>query len=88
MPYASCSAANQPDPSPSSTRPRDIASTCATAIASGPGSRNVADVTSVPSRIREVSRASAPSVTHESVGPGSPDASPITRKWSERKNAS
>ena len=33
-------------------------------------------MTSVPSRIREVSRASAPSVTHESVGPGSPDAVP------------
>ncbi len=72
MPYASCSASNQPAPSPSSTRPPDIWSTCATAIASGPGSRKVADVTSVPSRIRDVSRASPARVTQESVGPGSP----------------
>ena len=41
-------------------------------IASGPGSRNVADVTSVPSRIVVVSRASPASVIHESVGPGKP----------------
>ena len=64
------------------------ASTWATATASGPGRRKVADVTSVPSRIREVSRASPARVTHESVGPGSPGPSPIARKWSERKNAS
>lgn len=57
-----------------------MASTCDTAIASGPGSRNVAEVTSVPSRMREVSLARAPSVTHESVGPGSPDTSPIARR--------
>jgi hypothetical protein len=57
-------------------------------MANGPGSRNVADVTIVPSRIRLVCTAMAPSVTHESVGPGSPDAPPIARKWSERKNAS
>ncbi len=36
---------------PSSTRPPDIWSTWATEMASGPGSRNVAAVTSVPSRI-------------------------------------
>ncbi len=71
-PYAACSASNQPAPSPRSTRPPLIASTCATLIASGPGCRNVADVTSVPSRIVDVSRASPASVTHESVGPGSP----------------
>ncbi len=70
MPYARCSASNQPVPSPSSTRPPDIWSTCATATASGPGRRNVADVTSVPSRIRDVSRASPARVTYESVGPG------------------
>lgn len=51
-----------------------MTSTCATEMASGPGSRKVADVTMVPSRMRVVSRASAASVTHESVGPtpGSP----------------
>jgi hypothetical protein len=47
-----------------------MASTWATAIASGPGSRNVAEVTSVPRRMVLVSRARAPNVTHESVGPG------------------
>ena len=72
---------------PKSTRPPLIWSTWATAMASGPGSRNVAAVTSVPSRIRLVCRASAPSVTHESVGPGRPSPS-MARKWSDRKNAS
>ena len=72
MPYAACSSANHPVPRPSSTRPPLMTSTWATEIASGPGSRNVAAVTSVPSRIREVSRASPASVTHASVGPGSP----------------
>lgn len=57
---------------PNSTRPSLIASTCATEIASGPGWRNVAEVTSVPSRIDVVSRAIPASVTHESVGPGIP----------------
>ena len=59
MPYAACSASNHPAPSPSSTRPADIWSTPATLIASGPGIRNVAAVTSVPSRMVDVSRASA-----------------------------
>ena len=66
-------------------------STWATWTASIPGCRKVAEVTSVPSRIRDVSRASAPSVTHESVGPGTcgtPGPDPIAWKWSERKNAS
>ena len=79
MPYAVCSASNQPVPRPSSTRPPLIWSTCATVMASGPGSRNVAAVTSVPSRIRLVSTARAASVAHESVGPGSPDPPPIAR---------
>ena len=57
---------------PSSTRPPLIWSTWATVIASGPGSRKVADVISVPSRIRLVSRASPARVTQASVGPGSP----------------
>ena len=39
-------------------------------IASGPGSRNVADVTSVPRRIVDVSRARPASVVQASVGPG------------------
>ena len=78
MPYARCSASNQPAPSPSSTRPPDIWSTCATEMASGPGSRKVAGVTSVPSRIRLVSRASPASVIHASVGPGTPRR-PIAR---------
>ena len=83
-----CSASNQPAPSPSSTRPPDIRSTWATPMASGPGSRNVAEVTMVPSRIVDVSRASPASVNQESDGPGSPDTPPMARKWSERKNAS
>ena len=78
MPYAVCSASNQPAPMPSSTRPPLIWSTWATEIASGPGSRNVAEVTSVPSRIRLVSRASPASVTQASVGPGRPSP-PIVR---------
>ena len=49
-----------------------ISSTWATEMASGPGWRNVAEVTMVPSRIDDVSRAMPPSVTQESVGPGSP----------------
>ena len=44
-------------------------------------------MTSVPSRIVEVSRARPASVRHESVGPGRPSPDPIDRKWSERKNA-
>ena len=72
---------------PSSTRPPLISSTWATATASGPGKRNVAEVTSVPSRMRSVSRAMAPRVTQESVGPGSPSP-PKVCQWSERKKAS
>ena len=78
MPYAACSASNQPAPSPSSTRPPLIWSTPATVIASGPGCRNVALVISVPSRIVLVSRASPASVTHASLGPGCPSP-PIAR---------
>ena len=55
---------------PSSTRPPLIWSTWATEIASGPGSRKVAAVISVPSRIRLVSRARPARVTQASVGPG------------------
>ena len=79
MPNAVCSRSYQPAPMPSSIRPPLIRSTWATMTASGPGSRNVADVTSVPSRIREVSRASAASVSQASVGPGSAGSSPIAR---------
>ena len=57
---------------PSSTRPPLIWSTCATWIASRPGQRNVTLVTSVPSRMVLVSRASAPSVTHASRRAGLP----------------
>lgn len=75
-----------------STRPPLITSTCATAIASGPGRRKVALVTSVPRRMVDVSRAMPASVTQESVGPGcasGPAGSPpIRRKWSDRKKAS
>jgi hypothetical protein len=49
-------------------RPSLIWSTLATAMASGPGSRNVEAVISVPSRIRLVARASPPSVVQASVG--------------------
>ena len=57
-------------------------------MASGPGRRNVADETIVPSRIGEVSRASPASTAQASVepGPGSPGDDPL--EWSERKNAS
>ena len=78
MPYAVCSASNQPAPMPSSTRPPVIWSTCATEIASGPGSRKVAALISVPSRMRSVSRARPASVSHASVGPGRPSP-PIVR---------
>ncbi len=78
MPYAVCSPSYQPVPRPSSTRPPLIWSTCATLIASTPGSRKVPAVTRVPRRIVEVSRASPASVTQASVGPGSP-APPIAR---------
>jgi hypothetical protein len=53
-------------------RPPLMASTCATEIAMGPGSRNVAALTIVPKRTRCVSRANPARVIHESVGPGSP----------------
>ena len=65
-----------------------MASTVATAIASGPGSRNVADETIVPSRIRVVSRASPASTTQASVEPGPGSPSPMRWRWSDRKNAS
>ena len=77
MPYASCSSSNQPLPRPNSTRPPDMASTPATEIANGPGRRNVAEVTSVPNRIVEVSRARPASVIQASLGPGRPEPSPI-----------
>ena len=70
MPYAACSRSNQPAPRPSSTRPPDIWSTCATWIARIPGWRKVADETSVPSLMRLVSRARPARVVQESVGPG------------------
>src|SRR3569833_964117 len=54
---------------PSSTRPPLIWSTWATEMASGPGSRKVAAVISVPSRIRLVSRASPARVPPASAGP-------------------
>ena len=65
-----CSASNQPAPMPSSTRPPLIWSTCATEIASGPGSRKVAAVIRVPSRIRLVSRASPAEGDPGVGGPG------------------
>ena len=43
MPYAACSCSAQPAPSANVMRPPLMASTWATVIASGPGSRNVAD---------------------------------------------
>src|SRR6056297_587169 len=64
-----------------------MSSTWATLTARGPGSRNVIDVTRVPNRIVEVSRAIPPNVTHASVGPGSPSLSPMATKWSLRKKA-
>ncbi len=78
MPYAVCSASNQPAPMPSSTRPPLIWSTFATLIASGPGCRKVALVIMVPSRMVLVSRARPASVIQASLGPGSPSP-PIAR---------
>jgi hypothetical protein len=88
MPNDRCSVSNQPLPSPTSTRPPLMASTVATVSASIPGWRKVADDTIVPSRIRDVSRASPASVTQASVepGPGSPSA--MRCRWSLRKRAS
>ncbi len=48
-------------------------------IASGPGWRKVTEVSSVPSLMREVSRASPARVSQASVGPGRPLTSPILR---------
>ena len=79
MPYAVCSASNQPVPNPSSTRPPLMASTWATVTASGPGNRKVAELTKVPSLMVEVSRARPASVIQASVGPGSPFPDPIRR---------
>ena len=64
-----------------------MSSTWATETASGPGSRKVAEVTRVPSRIEVVSRAMPPRVTQASVGPGRPSV-PMARKWSLRKKPS
>jgi hypothetical protein len=61
---------HRPDPRPGSTCPPLIRSLCATAIAGGPGSRDVAADTSAPDRMRLVSRAGPARVTHASVGPG------------------
>src|SRR5580693_8603456 len=41
IPYASCSAASQPAPTPSTARPPEITSSVVTALASSPGARNV-----------------------------------------------
>ena len=88
MPRLRCSSSNQPAPSPSSTCPALISSTWATLMASTPGARKVAELSRVPSRILEVSRAIPARVIQASVGPGSPAAPPKARKWSERKKAS
>ena len=68
MPNALCSRSYQPVPMPRTTRPPDIWSTVATALATTPGCRNVPAVISVPSLIRLVSSATPASVVHESVG--------------------
>jgi hypothetical protein len=69
-----------------------MASTLVTETASGPGRRKVADVTSVPSRMRVVSRAIPARVIQASLGPGCASAPagspPMRRKWSDRKKAS
>ena len=59
---------------PSSTRPPLMASTWATLMASGPGSRKVAAVIRVPRRMVLVSRAIPARVIQASVGPGRPSA--------------
>ena len=88
MPKAWCSRSNHPLPRPSSTRPPLIASTVAAASASIVGCRKVTDDTIVPSRIRDVSRASPASVDHASVEPGLGASSAMRIRWSLRKNAS
>ena len=88
MPNASCSRSYQPVPRPSSTRPPLISSTLATIVASRPGRRKVAAVTSEPSRIRLVSRASPASVVQQSVGRYVGSSGTTPNKWSERKKAS
>ncbi len=69
-------------------RPPDISSTWATWIARTAGTRWVAEETSVPRRMRVVSRASPARVVHASVGPGSGSPAPMRMKWSDRKNPS
>jgi hypothetical protein len=56
-----------------------MASTWATAMASGPGSRKVAAVISVPRRMVDVSLAIPARVIQASVGPGSPSDDPMAR---------
>ena len=83
-----CSASYQPAPSPSSTRPPLMASTWATEMASGPGSRKVAEVTRVP----EPDAAGLPGDAGQGDpgvgGAGQPVDAPMARKWSLRKKAS
>ena len=79
-PYARCSASFQPVPMPSSTRPPEMSSICATATAVIDGCRKVAEVTSVPSLMSGTCAAIAPRFRKESDGPGSPGPSPITSR--------
>lgn len=44
-------------------------------------------VTSVPSRMVDVSRATPANVVQASVGPGRPSPVPVAKEWSDRKNA-
>jgi hypothetical protein len=65
-PKAACSRSHQPAPRPQNARPPLSASSVATVLASSPGARKVTGLTRVPSRIRLVTPASKPSVTHGS----------------------
>ncbi len=77
MPYCVCSSVHQPAPMPISTRPPEISSTVAADFASTDGRRNVTGDTSVPSRIRSVSAASAASSAQASVEPRPPTPSEL-----------
>ena len=63
IPMASYSGSYQPAPSPTSSRPPQIRSRVASAFASTAAGRSASHSTSVPSRTRGTSRASAASVT-------------------------
>src|SRR5580693_7256514 len=89
MPYASCSAASQPAPTPSTARPPEITSSVVTALASSPGARSVTGLTSENSAADDVTTASAPSTEYASnMGEAGPPPTWFWSTWSGTEIAS